>query len=288
MASLTLVLAVAANDGVVLVADGQATAGKRFITRTPAEKLGCLYGRIAYGCAGHAGLRQRVVAGLEAGIAAEDCGEEIEFLRPKLLAVVNRVQKEAADEFVEIRYERPSTIEVLFVGVSDSGRPWIYEITEVGGDEVHPDAEAIGTGRHYARYALMSAEHYRLRERGLPQARVLAYRAVDDAIRTDAHDLGEPISVYTVTRHGARLLTDEELKDVSNAMAGWQKHEREVFQLVGEPDNGSLRRRQTGGAATGIDLPTEASSATDGGPSGRRRFQPTSSEGAELEAEGSE
>jgi 20S proteasome alpha/beta subunit len=253
---MTLVLAVAASDGVVLVADGQATAADALATRTQAQKLGQLHGCIAYGCAGSAGLRQRVVRSLEASVSPEDCKDEISTLRPKLFAAVNAVQQQALAEHVPLgHFSEAAAIELLFAGVSRSGSPWILEVTPTGGNEEHYKAEAIGIGKPYAKYALMSAEHYGLRERGLVYAQVLAYRAVDDAIRTAARDLGPPISVYTITAEGVNEISEDELKALRQELVVWQGHEREIFELVG----GAAARRTDGGSqATGIEPPDPA------------------------------
>jgi 20S proteasome alpha/beta subunit len=257
---MTLVLALTASDGVVLVADGQAVGGSQGqATRSRAQKLGDLHGRIAYGCAGSAGLRQRVVARLEETITPEDCHASIAELRPKLLKAVNAVQHEAAAEQVQLGPwgSEPNCMEVLFGGVSGEGKPWIYEITREGADEIHEKAEAVGSGRHYAMYALMSAEHYGLRERGLAQVRVVAYRAVDDAIRTDAQALGPPISLCVVTRESARTLEGDELAAVEQAVIAWQGHERDVFGLIGDDggQTGEPPFRAERGDSTGIDPP---------------------------------
>jgi 20S proteasome alpha/beta subunit len=258
---MTLVIALSAHDGVVMVADGQATAGHGPLpTRTAARKLGILNERVLYGMAGSAGLRQRVVANIEQEIRAEDCGLPITELRPILLAAVNVIQRQAVGELVRLDFlgSRPATVEVLFAGVSDDGCPWIYEITQDGSEEVHQRAEAIGKGRPYARYALMSADHYRLAERGLAQVRLLAYRAVDDAIRTDAQSLGGPIMLLEATRNGAREIQGTDLESLKTSLAAWQQHEQEIFE-----QQGALPLAPHGPAATpeppehGLEPPTE-------------------------------
>ena len=226
---MTLVLALKARDGAVLVADGQATAGRGVPTRSPAEKLGCLHGRIGYGCAGSAGLQQRLARKLNSEITAKDCQLPITELRPKLMAVVNAIQHAASSEYTrrDLVSQAPG-IEVLFGGVSTEDS-WVYEISADGEDQVHDTAEAIGAGRHFAAYALMSADHYGLHARDLAQVRLLGYRAVNDAIRTDAATLGEPIAVVEVTAAGARQLGDEEIEVLKSGLTIWQGHEREIF-----------------------------------------------------------
>lgn len=259
---MTLVLALTACDGVVLIADGKATGGAGALkTRTPAEKLGSLHGRIAYGFAGSSGLRQRTVERLERDISPDVCGLDLAELRPQLMAAVNAVQHEAVAEHVlspiqKLLKPADGGIEALFAGVSDAGVPWIYEVTPEGRDEEHLKAEAIGSGRPYARYALISAEHYGLRDRGLRVVRVVACRAVDAAIRTDASELGEPMSMYVVTSAGAHHLTEEEMQAVRSEVVAWQVAETEIFEKVGVDDEATPSERVTA-STTGIDPPAD-------------------------------
>jgi 20S proteasome alpha/beta subunit len=239
---MTLVLALKARDGVVLAADGLAVPNKGIPTRATGEKLGTLHGRLAYGCAGAAGLQQRVRANLESKLAADDCQLPIGELRPKLRTAVNEIQHQASQENPrrQLMGSVAAGIDVLFGGVTN-GEPWIYEITADGEDEIHAAAEAIGEGRHYAAYALMSASHYRMHEQELPLVRLLAYRAVNDAIRTDAKGLGEPISVCVAAGGGASLLGEDDKRVLEDELIIWQGHEREVFQSMAsapgsEPD----------------------------------------------------
>jgi len=270
---MTLVLALAGADGAVLVADGQATSGKKgeMLTRTPAEKLGILNGRIGYGMAGSAGLRQRVVASLEARLEKVDLGQPIATLRPLLHRAVNVVQQEAERECVRLTaFAEAAGIQVLFAGVPDEGRHWIYDVTDEGHDELHHRVEAIGSGRPYARYAVVSAGHYDLHERGLRQVLLLGFRTVKDAIQTDANALGDPISLMQVTRDGARRILDEDLTLIEATVQAWQEHERTIFdQLASKPETPDTAARIP--AKEGIEVPTDTEDKTPAEPPGEEQ-----------------
>jgi 20S proteasome alpha/beta subunit len=230
---MTLVLALRAQDGVVLASDGQATAAGGVPTKTSTEKLDVLHGKIAFGCAGEAGLRQRVARKLEESIGAEACSLPFDELRDQLHAAVNDVQKWAEQSFVRrtLMDETPA-VEVLFGGFT-AGESWVFEISGNGHDQRHLLGEAIGHGRHFAAYAINSAEHYELTTCGLRQVRLLAYRAVNDAIRTDATTLGEPVQIVEVTNEGAERLSTEQVEGVGSSVIGWQQHETEIFKEQG-------------------------------------------------------
>jgi 20S proteasome alpha/beta subunit len=228
-----------AEDGVVMASDGQATSAEGSVpTRTSTEKLDLLHGRIAYGCAGPAGLRQRVRRSLEATIDEAGCDQALNDLRDPLHQAVNKAQDYAAESHIKTNmYADLESIGVLFAGHS-GGQPWIYEVTRTGGDQEHFIGEAIGDGRHFAAYALVSAEHYDLQNRRLRQVRMLAYRAIDDAIRTDASALGPPIHLVEVTSNGAQRIEEQNLEAVKGAVIAWQGHEREIFDLQPKVDTG--------------------------------------------------
>ena len=227
---MTLIVALRAQAGVVMASDGQATSATGIPTRTSTEKLDVLHGRIAFGCAGSAGLRQRVRMELHEQIDPELCQQPLDNeLRDKLFSIVNRIQKHAGDSFVQASpYDKLHTLDVLFAGHSED-ESWIYEVTATGDDQRHGLGEAIGHGRHFAAYALVSAEHYQLTSRGLGQVRLLAYRAVDDAIRTDATGLGQPVHMIQLTAAGAQRLSDDQVAAVQNAVNAWQGHECDIF-----------------------------------------------------------
>jgi hypothetical protein len=141
--------------------------------------------------------------------------------------------------------------------VPDEGRPWIYEITDEGADELHHRVEAIGSGRPYARFAVVSAGHYDLHERDLPQVLLLGYRTVNDAIQTDATALGEPISLMQMTKDGAELVVDEDLTRIQATVQGWQEHERTIFHgLASAAQSPAAAARVP--ASEGIEVPAEA------------------------------
>jgi hypothetical protein len=157
---------------------------------------------------------------------------------------------------------------VLFAGHTD-GQPWIYEVTRTGGDQEHFIGEAIGDGRHFAAYALVSAEHYDLQNRRLRQVRMLAYRAIDDAIRTDASALGPPIHLVEVTSSGARRIGEGDLEAVRGAVIAWQGHEREIFDLQPKvetdlpPDTGEhvgIEPPASGGSGPGSEVEPDSGS----------------------------
>jgi 20S proteasome alpha/beta subunit len=163
------------------------------------------------------------------------------------------VQQQAEAEWIKGTSREPNLIEALFAGVSDDGRPWIYEVTCNGGDEEHDLAEAIGAGRVYAMSALMALRHHGFEDLENRQVHVLAYRAINDAIATAAHEIGisGPIHMHIAEQRGALPLQDEAIKVIRYEMISQQQQEREIFRKPG----GSLDKSES----AGIDPPPAAS-----------------------------
>jgi len=227
---VTLVVALNACDGVVLAADGQATTSSANPTRKPAKKLGSLHGRIAYGAAGSAGLKQRVVAQLEAQIRPEDCDLPLTELRPKIFKIVNGLQQTALAEHVRLPNSAPATVEFLFGGMHQ-GVPWIYEVGAAGHEEEHELAAAIGESAHFAEYGVVHHLHYGLVERELNQVRTIAFRITANAILTDARGgvgLGE-IHMFEVGSEGVHELSLDERQAMAHTLGIWHAQERDIF-----------------------------------------------------------
>lgn len=228
---MTLVLAIKAADGVVLASDSQSTSGADAVrTRGEAQKLDDLYGRIAFGCSGAGGLRQRVVAALRKELSEHDCRAPIEDLRPRIREIVNPIQQEARAEHVDLGdNSSPACLEMLFVGVT-GGRSWIYEIAHDGKDEEHADAEAIGAARHYAVHGMVYHRHLSLGQRPLNQVRVAAYRILFNAIAADGTgSVGAPFQVYEARKTGVQALTTSQLKAMHDAFNVMNAQEQDLW-----------------------------------------------------------
>lgn len=90
-------------------------------------------------------------------------------------------------------------VAALFVGYAREG-PFILDISPSGSrhfsDRPH---EAIGSGDIFALHAMRSVAHYDVANLPLECAQALAYRTVDNAIRTAAFGLGGRVQLLVVT-----------------------------------------------------------------------------------------
>jgi 20S proteasome alpha/beta subunit len=223
---VTLVLAVRCRDGVVLASDGQATtdaAGQP--TKQPARKLFDVAGRIAWGAAGSVGLTQTLRSEL-APLGARGAGAA--DLRRALAGLVIPIQQEALRDYVPQPGSDPPDLACIFAWWDRAG-PSILSIPRTGSDhQFHPRYSAIGSGDIFADFAMASVAHLGTAELGLEHAKMVAYKAIADAIEVAAVYVGPPIQMYVVTRAGARAVPAREVEgELAGSVAAWKARQRE-------------------------------------------------------------
>ncbi|MDQ6915376.1 MAG: hypothetical protein M3155_06140 [Actinomycetota bacterium] len=223
---MTLVLAIRCRDGVVLASDGQATtdaAGQP--TKQAARKLFDVAGRIAWGAAGSVGLQQT----LRSELAALDARRgHAPALRRALAGLVIPIQQEALRDYVPQPGSDPPDLACIFAWWDRAG-PSILSIPRTGSDhQFHPRYSAIGSGDIFADFAMASVAHLGTADLGLEHAKMVAYKAIADAIEVAAVYVGPPIQMYAVTRAGARSVPRAEVEgELAGSVDAWKARQRE-------------------------------------------------------------
>ena len=225
---MTLVLALRCREGIVLASDGQATsdaAGQP--TRAPVRKLFDIGARVAWGAAGSIGLQQTLHA--ELGTLnghAREAGQ----LRRRLASIVTPLQQAAMRDFVPFAGAEPPELACLFCWCDASG-PRILSIPRTGSDhQFHERHAAIGSGDIFAELTVRSIAHLGSGELDVEQAKMVAYRAVADAIDVAAVYLGPPIQMYVITDAGAARVAQEEIDGaLADAVDLWRARQRETL-----------------------------------------------------------
>ena len=227
---MTLVLALRCRDGIVLAADGQATADATGQpTRLPARKLFDVGGCIAWGAAGSAGLQQTLADAL-AEHEQELVAAAGSQLRRRLAELVVPIQQRALEQFVPHPGAPVPDMACIFAWC-DGGGARILSIPRTGGDhQFHAGHAAVGTGDVFADFALTAMAHLEPARLSLRQATLIAFKVVADAIAAAALYLGPPIRIYAVTSAGASELPAAELEgSVAGSVEAWKAREREAF-----------------------------------------------------------
>lgn len=226
---MTLVLALRCRDAIVLASDGQVTADTAGQpTRQPTQKLFEIGDRIAWGAAGSAGLQQTLLE--ELGNLNGALDGTAARVRERLASSVIPVQQRAVDSYVPQPGTDPPLLICLFCWFDEDG-PRILEIPRTGGDhQFHDRFAAIGTGEIFAKFAMASLTGLAPDGLDLEQAKMVAYRAVADAIDVAAVFLGPPIQMYVLDREGARPVPREEIDGcLADSVDTWKARQFEVL-----------------------------------------------------------
>jgi proteasome beta subunit len=231
---MTLILALACADGIVMASDSQAT----FSTtgqpvKQPMEKIRCLASCALWGGAGDVGLLQKIGYALES-LDESRLSSPIKELRPVLFNTVRPAMVEAVQAFIPVGPNpQPPIVDLLFCGYCGDD-PWILEITRTATDVQHEEIgfAAIGSADIFPYFALTSLAHYGVRQRSTAEGQLIAYRVLDDAINTAAYGIGGRVQICIVDRPPgagqpakARRLSLDELRALQEAVTGWKRTE---------------------------------------------------------------
>jgi 20S proteasome alpha/beta subunit len=232
---MTLVLAIRCSEGVVLASDGQATtdaAGQP--TRQPVQKLFELGGRIAWGAAGSVGLQQalgeRLAASSDRLLAVPDP-------RDALVEIVIPIQQRALQDFVPHPGAHPPDLACVFCWLDSGRRARIFSVPRTGSDhQLHDAHAAIGTGDIFADFAMVSIAHLGTPDLTLEQAKMVALKAIRDAIDVAAVYLGPPIQMTVVTAVGVREVPRGEIEGgLNDSVDAWKVRQRETLGPLAPP-----------------------------------------------------
>ena len=232
---MTLVLAIRCRVGVVLASDGQATtdaAGQP--TRQEVQKLFDVGGRIGWGSAGSVGLQQalgeRLDAEAERLVADRDP-------RAALVETVIPIQQRALRDFVPHPGAPAPELACVFCWMDPEGRPRIFSVPRTGSEhQLHDGHAAVGTGDIFADFAMVSVAHLGTPDLSLEQAKMVALKAIDDAISVAAVYLGPPIQMAVVTASGVTSVPRAEIEGgLSDSVDAWKARQRESLGPLAPP-----------------------------------------------------
>ncbi len=224
---MTLIVAIPANDGIVMASDGQVTTG---LVRAPGKKIYSLGDRAVWAASGELALVQRVAERLQSLPSdrslvrlRDDIGQVVRQCITELIQMDFRASFFALD---------PDTLLKLhpadFVFAEFSQGPHILHITVDGVPEwVNEAPFAAGSGDLFA-YALL--RKYQGRNLNLERAQILAYKVMEEAIAVDAYGLGPPIDVWQITETGVKNLSEPEKDEL--AAAAKKLREAEIGLLL--------------------------------------------------------
>jgi proteasome beta subunit len=234
---VTVVLAVACEDGLVIGSDSQITESDRGMSY-PARKLHPLGDGAAWGGSG----ARSVLHDLEVQFATE--AEEIVGARDVARALQERVVpalRHHYDLFIPAvpgeEVEGTPSAYVLAAGYSH-GEPFIVKVDPTGlvGRYEEVGFHAIGSGAPMAQQAGALLGHFQMSERDVDYG-VIAMVRVIDALAVSQPMVGGPLNVCRITPDGARHLDDDEIEEARGHVHRWERAEQDALDslFVGDP-----------------------------------------------------
>ena len=239
---MTLILGLRCKDALLLVSDGQATANTSGQpTKLPTRKLYTAWQNLAWGGSGSVGLSQHVEHAL-----LNTYPQSTRFLKKKrhelrkdLVDLIAKTIRPVLGNVLQLPNVPLPTLGILIVAWATDG-PMILEISQNLSDQDHGQHgySAIGSGDIFPYFAMTSIAHYGIAERSLAEAKMIAYRIVDDAIKVAAYGLGPPIQMIEVVKSDSEVtaheLSSADLEILRDKVQEWKEVEAEdLTKLVG-------------------------------------------------------
>ncbi len=224
---MTLILAIPAEDGLVMAADGQITMGE---VRTPGKKIYPLNERAVWAAAGELALIQRVqerIHTLPGDLPLASLRDQIGYLVKQ--CVTELVQMDFRTQFLPPDPDRLVQLHFAdFIFAEFPRKPEILHVSSLGSPEwIEGRPLVAGNGDLFA-YALL--RKYQGQSLNLERASLLAYKVIEETIEVGAYGLGPPIDLWQITQDGVKNLAPGETEAL--AAAAQSLREREIALLT--------------------------------------------------------
>ena len=255
---MTLIIALACKNGIVMASDGQATA---FSSGGPVrQKYQKIYKikNLLFGASGTIGTIQRcrecvekyadkLSESLDQSIREETINGRVETIsvRDKVRQLVYSINKRELERYKAFHDDDKGAplADILIVLCSgEEGKLKIWHVAPDGGEEFLDELgyACTGIGDTFA-YAYLA--NFYSEELDVERGKLVAYRVIKDAINIGAYGLGEPIDIWTVKvtkedgniKTNIRQLSQDEIFALNDAYLLWKESERKVFDSLRIP-----------------------------------------------------
>lgn len=231
---MTLILALACKDGVVMSSDGQVTIG---LIRETARKIKQIEGTtVLWGASGTVGYIQKIEQ-IISRLPVEARAEGLEAIGPLLKNHLLELREDALKKHRRLYGSgsdgRAEGADLILVDFKES--PQILRINFDCNDERLEEFGfgASGIGHDFAHTLLKG---YDIKELSLPAGTALAYRVLDKTITVGAYGLGYPIDLWNIKKDKksnktiAHHFTHAEVDGIDDAVRLWQSAESDLFR----------------------------------------------------------
>jgi 20S proteasome alpha/beta subunit len=226
---MTLIIAMVSKEGIVMASDSASTDTDAGTKQPTNEKISYFnQSHVLLGTAGDVGLSQKIKHKLKNLSYQSDHYR----LRNQIKEVITGELKESNRTHVPYpagAFAAPPDHVCIACGYAKDG-PFLFEYERDGRDTDYAPLNmggfvAIGSGKFLA-HALYRPHFYT--EKKLNEARVIAYRILEDSIEIAAFGLARPIHLYEMTPGGKwRKMETADIKGISDSVQIWRSIEQE-------------------------------------------------------------
>ncbi|MCL0043672.1 hypothetical protein M1M96_01105 [Peptococcaceae bacterium] len=214
---MTIILAIAARNGVIIASDGQITLGP---TRTTGKKIKKLNEKCLWGASGELALIQRIEEGFD---ALTNKNQPLLKLRD----ILSQSIRQKAIEFLQLVGNRSTSADFVFVEYHKE--PMILHIAFDGTAEKVEKCFASGTGDVFAYPLLRKYEDLMPNKIDVEKAAFLAYKTIAETIEVGSYGLGPPIDVWKATSDKVHNFTREQITGLEETYLSFRKEEIRLF-----------------------------------------------------------
>lgn len=127
----------------------------------------------------------------------------------------------------------PFSSDFLLLGYA-KGKPWFLEISKQFELNWHTEQGfyAVGSGGEFATVAQALMAHYVDRPRSVADGLLVAYRAIATTIDVSSASVGHPVRLAKATASETRVLNDDEVREIGEAVGRWKLLEAESLEKL--------------------------------------------------------
>lgn len=245
---MTLIIALACKNGIVMASDGQATGGSvGGPVRMPIKKIYPINNHVLFGASGSIGVIQKsraIISSLSQELDKEWDFGLMEKVRQNLFNIYkNEINRHRAfyQGTPQEDIENAPIADVLlcnFIKKGNSEQKIIWHIAPDCSDEML-DEIGYGCSGNGDVFAHTLLKNYPVKGLDVEKGKLVAYRVIKEAIEIGAYGLGEPIDIWAITEKGCEQVTTKELMALEDTYNLWKEIERETFEKIYGDEHGS-------------------------------------------------
>jgi len=235
---MTLIVALACKDGIVMASDSQATtpssAGPIRCQMSKIEKLG---NHKLWAASGSLGIIQKIS---DAFISLPEESIDTSLNEPKLrqliLGMVHQIRLNELNRhrllYGNNQDDKAQMADLIITEFVEGPKIWHIDVDCRDEFLEKFGYGCSGVGDVFAHTLL---KNHGIQEYCVEQGALVAYRVIKEAIKVGAYGLGEPIDIWVITKNGVKQKTQEEMMALRDGYRVWLKTEENIFKLISSP-----------------------------------------------------